>query len=97
MINIVTYDDKIVVSFQQDINFETSRIMEETIQSQPWDTPHLQIDLSAVRFIDSSGVRLLISWLYPLKDRVRIEMTGVSAPIKHILSICQLDQIVDIK
>ncbi|MBS2772189.1 STAS domain-containing protein [Anoxybacillus rupiensis] len=98
MIQITTNNDVMIAVFQQDINFETTRIMEEILLHHTYSNiSRLQIDLSAVRFIDSSGVRLFISWLYPLKDRIHIEIIGASAPIKNVLSICQIDQFVDVK
>jgi anti-sigma B factor antagonist len=97
MIRFEENNEMIVVSFQQDLNFETTRLMEEQLQRHQYNTKELQIDFSAVRFIDSSGVSLLIKWLYPLKEKMHISIVGASLPVKNILSICKLDKFVQVK
>lgn len=82
------------VTFNHDINFETSHQLELEL-GQYKVLPAIQnvvIDFSKVRFIDSSGISLLLKWIHPMKNNVGVEIINASAPVQNILRICKLDQ-----
>ncbi|WP_096200866.1 STAS domain-containing protein [Bacillus sp. FJAT-45350] len=91
-------DSKLAVIVQGDINFETARELEITIMEQDFEVKakEIEIDLSDVRFIDSTGVSLLIKWLHPLSKESEIIISNASEPIKNILKICKIDQFVTV-
>jgi anti-sigma B factor antagonist len=90
---------KVKIQVSVDINFETSRKLELEIQAYEIskDVKELEIDLSCVRFIDSTGVSILIKWLHPLTKTIEVSLVGASAPIKNILHICKIDQFVQVQ
>lgn len=80
-------------SFTDDIHFESSHLLEEELAGlQPEYYKKVIIDFSKVRFIDSSGISLLLKWIYPMTDYAEVEIVHVSEPVRNILKICKLDQ-----
>ncbi|MFJ7640685.1 STAS domain-containing protein [Peribacillus sp. NPDC097224] len=84
------------VHILSDIHYENSSYLERLLNTfqVPDNIDRLQIDLSQVKFIDSTGISFLVKWLYPLSANLEIEMTGATKPVKKILSICKIEQFV---
>ncbi|MGE7782130.1 STAS domain-containing protein [Peribacillus sp. NPDC097264] len=84
------------VHILSDIHYENSSYLERLLNTfqVPDNIDRLQIDLSKVKFIDSTGISFLVKWLYPLSANLEIEMTGATKPVKKILSICKMEQFV---
>ncbi|MFJ7832505.1 STAS domain-containing protein [Peribacillus sp. NPDC097206] len=84
------------VHILSDIHYENSSYLERLLNTfqVPDNIDRLQIDLSKVKFIDSTGISFLVKWLYPLSANLEIEMTGATKPVKKILSICKIEQFV---
>ncbi|MBN6188374.1 STAS domain-containing protein [Aneurinibacillus sp. BA2021] len=98
---MITYDVQektITFIFREDINFETVRQIETKVREVTFPEPpgELVIDLAHVRFIDSTGVGFLISWIHPLLSHYQIRIINSSLPVKNILQICKLDTLVEI-
>lgn len=91
-------DNKMFIDINTDINFETSEQIEKEITKYtiPDEVEEVVIDLSNVRFIDSTGVSILIKWLHPISLSKKVSLVGSSEPIKNILKICKIDQFVAI-
>lgn len=87
------------VSIHTDINFETGRDLEVEVKEFKVESEitTITIDLSDVRFIDSTGISLLIKWLYPLSTNCEVTISGASEPIKNILRISKIDTFVNVK
>lgn len=98
MITCDVQNKQIVCTFHEDINFETVRQIETKVREfvLPKQPSELVIDLAHVRFIDSTGVGFLISWIHPLISHYQIQMINSSLPVKNILQICKLDTLVEI-
>ncbi|GEN35378.1 MULTISPECIES: STAS domain-containing protein [Aneurinibacillus] len=98
MITYSVQTDQILFTFKEDINFETVRQIEIKVREIkiPEQPTKLVIDLEQVRFIDSTGVGFLISWIHPLISRYQIRIINSSLPVKNILQICKLDTLVEI-
>lgn len=98
MINYSTQAHEVTFEFNEDINFETVRQLETKIREIPLPetVSHLIINLQHVKFIDSTGVGFLISWIHPLTSRYRVTIINTSVPVKNILQICKLDSLVEI-
>lgn len=84
------------VNILNDVHYENASYFENLLTTfqVPEHIERLQIDLSKVTFIDSTGISFLVKWLYPLSTKLDIELTGATEPVKKILSICKMDQFV---
>lgn len=82
------------VKINQDVHFENARELELYLQTfaVEKEIEKLDIDLSNVQFIDSTGIGMLITWLYPLSEKHSIEIKGASVHVKRILSICRMHE-----
>lgn len=90
--------DVLKASFNNDIHFETSRQLEDELSKfeKTDDFNKVVIDFSNVRFVDSSGISLLLKWIYPMSNHAKVELVHVSEPVKNIFKICKLDQFANI-
>lgn len=86
------------ISINSDINFETTRQMEMVLQDYQISSSinELNLDFKHVRFIDSTGVSLLIKWLHPLTGSKTIRIHNASEHIKNVLRICKLEQFLEV-
>lgn len=99
MIKFVSEDDnRLLITIYKDINFETARDLEYEVKNFeiPEKVTFVKLDLSNVRFIDSTGVSLMIKWLFPLSKQYKISINGASEPLKNILRISKIDQIITV-
>jgi anti-anti-sigma factor len=98
MVTYTLQENTMIFTFQDDINFETVRQLETKVRELhiPEQLSQLVIDLQEVRFIDSTGVGFLISWIHPLISRHQVKIVNSSLPVKNILQICKLDTLVEI-
>jgi anti-anti-sigma factor len=98
MIKFIENEQAANIEFTGDINFETVRQIESEVKDWviPDDVKTLYLDLQNVRFIDSTGVGFLISWIHPLTSRYEAEIINTSVPVKNILQICKLDTLLKI-
>jgi N-acetylglucosaminyldiphosphoundecaprenol N-acetyl-beta-D-mannosaminyltransferase len=59
--------------------------------------PHIIVNLSSADFLDSSGIGALVSFVKQASDqRGDVVLTGVSAPIRKVLSLLHLDTFFEI-
>lgn len=98
LINFKDAGDVLNASFNNDIHFETSRQLEEELSkfSAANDFNKVVIDFTNVRFVDSSGISLLLKWIYPMSNHAKVELVHVSEPVQNIFKICKLDQFANI-
>ncbi|UII56206.1 STAS domain-containing protein [Cytobacillus spongiae] len=80
--------------FKTDIHFETSHQLNLELSDfqLPENTKKVEIDFKNVRFVDSSGISLLLKWIHPMYNQVEIDLVHVSDPVHNIFKICKLDQ-----
>ncbi|MFE8703017.1 STAS domain-containing protein [Cytobacillus sp. FJAT-54145] len=99
LIDILGKDDVLCASFYSDLHFETSRQIEEELAKfqLPNEIKKVIIDFSRVRFVDSSGISLLLKWIHPMTTKASVELVHVSEPVHNILKICKIDQFAAIK
>lgn len=92
-------DDRLLITIHEDINFETARGLEQQLKNVEIrkDITFVTIDLKDVRFIDSTGVSLMIKWLFPLTKEYEVSISGASEPVKNILRISKIDQVVTVQ
>lgn len=98
MVYFSNKENKVYVNIDTDINFETAEQVEKEIANYqlPDGVEEIVINLSKVRFIDSTGVSILIKWLHPISKSLKVSFEGSTEPIKNILRICKIDQFVAI-
>lgn len=98
LIDFMDSGDVLKASFNNDIHFETSRQLEDELSKfeKTDDFNKVVIDFSNVRFVDSSGISLLLKWIYPMSNHAKVELVHVSEPVKNIFKICKLDQFANI-
>lgn len=98
MLQIFNYEDICKVHILKDVHLENSQFLEEALET--FDIPNyvktLQVSFANVKFIDSTGISFLVKWLYPLSEKVEIEILDVTEPVKKILFICKINQFVKI-
>ena len=84
--------------FKNDIHFETSHLLQEELSKFQLSNEFTKvvIDFSKVRFVDSSGIGLLLKWIHPMSNLVSVELIHVSEPVQNIFRICKLDEFADI-
>lgn len=98
LIDFMDSGDVLKASFNNDIHFETSLQLEDELSKfeKTDDFNKVVIDFSNVRFVDSSGISLLLKWIYPMSNHAKVELVHVSEPVKNIFKICKLDQFANI-
>jgi anti-sigma B factor antagonist len=87
--------DIVVARLQGDIDLaNTPAVSAAVLESVPNDALGLVVDLSAVRYIDSVGVRMLFTFLRSLRA-ARQEMAIAvppDSPVRKLLKITHLDE-----
>ncbi|MDZ5474591.1 STAS domain-containing protein [Bacillus sp. 31A1R] len=99
LINFLIKGEILHASFHSDLHFETSHQLETELTdfNLKDHVRKVTIDFSKVRFVDSSGISLLLKWIHPMTRKVEVELIHVSEPVQNILKICKLDQFATIR
>lgn len=86
-------------SFNNDIHFETTRHLEEELANFQGTNEYRKVivDFSNVRFVDSSGISLLLKWIHTMSGHAEVDLVHVSEPVQNIFKICKLDQFANIQ
>jgi anti-sigma B factor antagonist len=82
-----------------DIDFANSRQLRESVlrEIQENRTSHVMVNLSAVRYIDSSGIASLVEALKASRDRgTRFILFGLSTPAREVLQLSRLIKVFEI-
>ncbi|OEH92803.1 ATP-binding protein [Bacillus solimangrovi] len=98
MINFQEVNQSLQVKINCDINFETTRELEGVLQQYNIEKniDEINVDFQKVKFIDSTGVSLLVKWIHPLSLTRKIIIHHASDPIKNVFRICKLEQFVEL-
>ncbi|HHY73060.1 MAG TPA: STAS domain-containing protein [Bacillus bacterium] len=98
LINFMNAGDVLNIAFTNDIHFESSHQLEEELFAYQGldDYKWVVIDFSKVGFVDSTGISLLLKWIYPMSQHAKVELIHVSEPVQNIFKICKLDQFAQI-
>lgn len=57
------------------------------------ETPRVVLDLSAVEFLDSSGLGAVVSCLKLLEPPRRLELAGLTQPVARVFRLTRMDTI----
>ncbi|PLR78200.1 anti-sigma factor antagonist [Bacillus sp. V3-13] len=87
-------EDNAVIYFLGDLDIEVTEMMEDEIFPSLQSFKTIDINLSNVPFVDSTGIGLLINLIETLKkDEVVITISDVAPQVKDIFEIIQLPDI----
>jgi anti-sigma B factor antagonist len=92
------HDKVTIFDLSGDIDFANSRRLRESVlrKIQENRTSHVMVNLSAVRYIDSSGIASLVGALKALRDRgTRLILFG-PVPIREVLQLSRLIKVFEI-
>jgi anti-anti-sigma factor len=90
-------EKKVTIFFEGDLDIEVTEMMEQEIIPALLVFDKINIDLSHVSFVDSTGIGLLINLIDTIKNRdnaISVTISNVQAQVKDIFDIIQLPQIV---
>jgi len=93
------HDKVTIFDLSGDIDFANSRQLRESVlrEIQESRTSHVTVNLSAVRYIDSSGIASLVEALKASRDRgTRFILFGVSTPARELLQFSRLIKVFEI-
>lgn len=85
---------RLIVSFQGDVDLEHSPEAREVLLQQVARGKTVLVDLSKVRYIDSSGVACLVEAFQTAKrNKVGFALVSVNAKAKRVLELARLDRV----
>jgi anti-anti-sigma factor len=94
-IQISRRDDVVIAQLDGDIDLANTPTISATIlEAVPNDALGLVVDLSAVRYIDSVGIRMLFTFVRELNDSRQGMAIAVppESPVRKLLKITHLDE-----
>jgi len=92
-----TEDGFTIIDLSGEVDLHHSPVARELILAQIKSRYHLLIDLSAVTYIDSSGVANLVEGLQQAKQhQLQFGLIGVSLPVLQVLKLARLDKVFEI-
>lgn len=99
LVNFEGAGDVLNASFNHDIHFETSHLFEEELAKLESTEEYRKVvlDFKNVRFVDSSGISLLLKWIHMMSSHAQVDLIHVSEPVQNIFKICKLDQFANIQ
>jgi anti-sigma B factor antagonist len=84
----------IVIALDGDVDLEHSAVVRDMLLAQVAKGRNLMVDLSAVAYIDSSGIASLIEALQSAKrNDTRLELVSVSDQAMRVLRLARLDKV----
>jgi anti-sigma B factor antagonist len=86
-----------IVDVVGEIDLNSSPALRKTLMEVLNTTEHLAINLSAVRYIDSSGIASLVEVLQAArKVKKRVSLYGVTAAVLQVLQLTRLTGVFEI-
>jgi anti-sigma B factor antagonist len=92
-------DNTTVFDLSGDIDFANSREVRDSVLHEIRErrTPRVVVNLSQVRYIDSSGVASLVEGLKAARDlRSRFLLVGLSTSVREVLQLSRLLKVFEI-
>ena len=86
----------IVVSFEGDVDLQSSPVARDVLLDAVERSLRVVVDLSAVGYIDSSGIAALVEALQrsrQRKDGAMLALAAVSDPVLRVLRLARLDRV----
>lgn len=99
-LTVESNDGTVTISLQGEVDPHTAPLLEGEVRAallSPTVTT-LVLDLSGVQFMDSSGLRVVISTQRSMRERDgRLVLRHPTATVRHLLEITQLSGEIDIE
>ena len=91
-------EDSVVLELAGDIDLNCSNLMREILMDAFGSKPEAVIlDLSAVTFMDSSGLATLVEALQTSrKEKISLKLVGLQSQVKSLFEIARLEQLFDL-
>ena len=87
-------EDRIIIALKGDIDLESSPAARELLLDSVAGEKNLLVDLSAVTYIDSSGVASLVEALKASRENgTRFALAAASEPARRVLELARLDKV----
>lgn len=86
----------IVVSFEGDVDLQSSPVARDVLLDAVERNGRVVVDLSAVGYIDSSGIAALVEALQRSRQRqggASLALAAVSDPVLRVLRLARLDRV----
>ena len=91
---VVKINNRNVVTLVGEIDMDSSRIARKAILTSLEDRHDTLVDMSAVAYIDSSGIATLIEGFQSAKDKgLEFGLVGVSSFAMDVLKMARLDKV----
>jgi anti-sigma B factor antagonist len=86
--------DSIVVALKGEVDLESSPVARELLLTSVAADRNVLVDLSAVTYIDSSGVASLVEALQASrKNGTQFALAAASEPARRVLELARLDRV----
>ena len=87
-------EDRIIIALNGEIDLESSPKARELLLGSVAGEKSLLVDLSAVTYIDSSGVASLVEALKAARENgTRFALAAASEPARRVLELARLDKV----
>ena len=89
----------VIVAVEGEIDISNARVLEERIQDWLKSNPSdLVLDCQGLRFIDSTGLSLMVRLHNRLAERgYRLVLTGLAPPMRRSFEVTHLTDVLDIR
>jgi anti-anti-sigma factor len=94
--HIITNNQDASIIFNGDLDIEATEILEDEIIPSMVAYENVDIDLSGVPFVDSTGIGLLINLIETIKSKwgnVQIIIKHIQPLVKEVFEMLQLNEI----
>jgi anti-anti-sigma factor len=91
---VTVEESKCLLSLCGDLDIDAFEIVKEQMMPEQFPANHVEIDFSRVRFVDSTGIGLLIDLVNHLRNSGKaVTIINVSSAIQEVFSLLQLADI----
>ena len=91
---VTTKGDTAIIALKGEVDLESSPVARELLLSNVAGKKNILVDLSAVSYIDSSGVASLVEALQAAKKNgSRFSLAAASEPTRRVLELARLDKV----
>jgi len=87
-IDIVEYDDLVVIAVEGEVDLSAAALFEESLAiAGATDAATIVVDLDRVSFMDSSGVHVLLQFSISEDNRARLRLTRGSPQVRRLMEV----------
>ena len=98
-LHVTEHDGRTVIAAQGELDLATAPQLEEAVLTPLLHGRHAVIDLRALEFMDSSGVRVIVAAHHAAHEhggRFSLVRMDPGSPIQRVLEISGLDSVLDV-